>query len=480
MKNTIITLAFISFTLTNINAQKISITTNSEKALDIYKKGWLLEDKLELDEAEKMYHKAINIDSTFALAYMRLAMVKDNYDVRKVQLRNAINHINEVTEGEKLWILARFVFYIPEEDESKEYGYFKKLVELYPNDEMANYLFAYVNLHHGVLKPELAIHHFEKAIELNPNFIKPYNELIYAYIENQDYINAKKVAQTQTQLLPNSVNPLDTYAEIFLRSGEYEKSVSLYRKVLDINSTFPWALMGIATNLNFLNRHYEARVFLSKIDESRLSDYEYRHKWRAYITSYLDEGNFEEAINTLEDQKQETITGKNQREQTFHIYYTFLRKTRLFFENNQAEKALSEYNSWKNHTNEFIDNERTKQLVNNLEMYYNAFHSFSSKDYDKAIEQLNSFKDIIKRETDSYRVLLSRIFLETKQYQKAISILSEANLDNPYNQYWIMIAYQKVGDKEKAKKYKEKILNLNERNNINLSLVRRKTLDFEI
>jgi len=480
MKNIITAIVVIWFTATNINAQKIPITTKSEKALDFYKKGWQLEDKLELDEAEKMYKKAVEIDTTFALGYLRLGMVKDNYDVRRKELKEAAKYIDNVTEAEKLWIKGRMDFYAKGFDGSKEYGYFKKLVELYPNDEMANFLFAFVNLHHGILKPDLAIRHFEKAIELEPNFIKPYNELIYTYLENKNFKNSKKVAKKYIKLLPSSVNPLDTYAEIFMRSGEFKKSIKNYNKVLKIDSQFPWALMGITANMNFLDRHEEGRAYTKSLKENTLTHYEYRHKWKALVTSYLDEGDFDNAIITLEKQKQESVTGRNKREPSFHMYFSFLRKTRFYFENNQSKLGLLEYKKWYKYINESDRSEKSKTRIRNLENYYLAYAAFLNNQLEDASIHLNDFTSTNKGETDASKILLSRILLKKEQIEKAINKIQETNLNNPYNQYWLMIAYKKAGDTKNAKKYRNEILNLNDRNNINLSLVRRKTLETPI
>lgn len=477
MKTKALVLSFVLCFFSNLNAQKIPITTSSKEALSFYKNGWQLENQLRLDEAENMYHKAIDIDSAFALAYLRLAMVKDNYDTRRKYLKQALNLINNVTEPERLWIMARVDFYSTGYDGTKEYGYFKDLLQLYPNDEIANYLFAFVNLHHGVTKPELAIAHYKKAIEINPDFIQPYNELAYAYMENKNFKNAKEITKKYIKLLPNSVNPLDTYAEIFMRSGDYKKSIKYYKKVLKIDQKYPWALIGITANMNFLNKHDEGRKFLERLHDEKLSDYEYRYKWRARVTSYLDEKNFNEAVNTLEEQKQQSIQGKNKREPNFHIYYSYLRKTRFYFEYNEAEQGFEEYKKWNDYVQKNNKNEKTRKRINNLRHYYLAYSALIDNDLLSAQNHLDKFISINQGETDKSKVLLSRIFLAQNAVEKAIAKIEETDLKNPYNQYWLMIAYKKTGDKLNAKMLKNKILNLNEPNNINLSLVRKKTLE---
>ena len=239
MKNIlkIITL-FLFLISSQINAQKIPITSVSKEAVKLYKKGWLLENKLEIAVAEEAYNGAIVLDSTFALAHLRLGMLRDNYDFRRAKLKEAMKSISQVSKGEQLWIKARNAFYGSGNTGDKEYNLFKELVELYPNDEKANYFFGFVNIHHGKHDNKTAIKFYKKAIALNPDYVIPYNELAYAYAGINDFENAKEFAQTSITSLPTSVNPLDTYAEILMRNGEYKKSIKAYNKVLKLMGSF--------------------------------------------------------------------------------------------------------------------------------------------------------------------------------------------------------------------------------------------------
>ena len=451
-------------------AQKIPITSFSKEAILLYKDAWRLENTLKTNAAEEKYKKAIALDSSFALAHYRLAMLRDNYDYRKQKLGDALKFINTVSKGEKLLIQARVDFYLPGYDGSKEYSYVKELVALYPEDEVANYLFGFVNMHHGKSSPKLAIKHYEKAIAINPTYSFAYNELVYAYVDNTDYKNAIRIAKKYTELLPNSVLPLDTYAEIFMRNGEYEESIKQYKNVLKLDAKYPWALMGIAANLNFLNKHKQAREYIDRVAVNGLSDYEYRHKWKAKLVSFLDEGDYANAIKTLEAQKQESISGRNKREPLFHIYYAFLRKTRVYFESKQQDKGIAEYNAWLSYVQKKYKSEKTKKRVLDLENYYKAYAAYLNNNLEEAIKFLDAYEAI--ESTDASKNLRARIYNSQNKYSEAVALLKQTNLNDAYNKYWLAIYLKKAGKIEEAKALKLKILTLNDRNNINLALVR--------
>jgi tetratricopeptide (TPR) repeat protein len=471
----LISLFFILNFSLSTTAQKIPITSNSIDAITYFNTAIELENLFELDQAEDLYNQALSLDSTFAIAHLRLGMLRDNYDFRKVKLKEALKHIDRVSEGEKLLIRARVDFYSDGYDGSKEFEYTKSLVEMYPNDELANYLFGLVNLHHGRNNPNISIEYFEKALDIKSNYLKAQYELTNAYIAIKDYEKAKEIAKKSIDLLPGSVEPLNTYAEIFMRSGNYEESIVQYEKVLEMDNSFPWALMGITANLNFLDKHKEGREYLKRLRGSTLSDYEYRHKWRAKVVSFLDEGDIENAINTLEQQKQESISGKNKREPVFHIYFSHLRKTRLYFENKDFVNGFKQYSEWNKYVDKNIKSEATKTRIKNLGKYYEAYTEYIKGNNTIAINLLSKFSG--EKATDNVKVLLGKIYIAEKKYQAAINKISETDLSNPYNQYWLMLSYKGNNNLLEAKKWKNKVIQLNDRNNIDLAIVRIKSVN---
>lgn len=454
------------------HAQKIPITSNSKEAISYYIKAQEFENFLELDEAEALYNKAIMLDSTFAIAHLRLGMLRNNYDYRNKKLEDALKYVNIISEGEKLLLMARVDFYSRNYDGTKEFEYTKQLVEMHPNDAEANYLFGLVNLHHGRSNPDVSIKYFLKALSLKSNYILAQFELVNAYMTINDYEKAKQITKESIALLPDSVEPLNTYAEIFMRSGNYEESIIQYKKVLEKNSTFPWALMGITTNLNFLNKHAEGRESLKRLEDSTLSDYEYRHKWRAKVVSFLDEGDLINAIHTLEQQKQESLGKKNKREPIFHIYYSYLRKTKLYFENQDFENGLREYILWNKYVQENIKSESTKTRIRSLKSYYDAYASYLKGNNSFTLKILSEIGE--ENQTDDSKILISKVYIKENKYQLAIDKISQTDLSNAYNQYWLMMAYMKNKNIAEAKKWRDKIIQLNDRNNIDLALVRKK------
>jgi tetratricopeptide (TPR) repeat protein len=224
------------------------VTTSSKEALAEFNKGMAYTDVLKIDEAEVAFKKAIKLDSTFAMAYLELALLRDNYDTRKALIAKAMSNLVNVSEAEQLLIRGKNKFYGNSEGES-EFYYYKKLVELYPDDDLANFSFGYINVHHGQHNPDSAIHYYKKAIKINPRVSKYYDRLTEAYLLNQDFENAERSIQKHIDFLPDHENPRISYGEMLLTNHRYEESLKAYEEVLELNSNSPWAIIGSATNL---------------------------------------------------------------------------------------------------------------------------------------------------------------------------------------------------------------------------------------
>lgn len=457
-------------TVEKAKSGKIPVTSKSKEALEFYKKGFELENKLETDIAETAYKEAIKLDSTFALAYIRLGMLRDNYDARRNYIAEAMKYLDKVSDGERLWILGRNAFYGIGKDED-EHGFFEKLVKLYPEDEQANYIYGYLNHHHGVKDLQKAIFHLEKSIKINPKYALPYNDLAYTYMEKNDFENAERIIQSYIKLLPEQANPYDTYAEMLMRTGQYIKSIEMYEKVLSINPIYSWAIMGKAANLNFLNRHTEARKILLKLNKIKLGDYEDRHKWRSNVISFVDEGKLGSAIEVLKEQYKDADERNNLTMQ----YESLSRIVRLHFENKQPTEGLKAYKNLNTFAQTKLSNEDTKKRVLHVGIYYDAYAAYLRDDFDLAKELLAKFESENGSPTDESKILMVFMLIKGKKYDSALEVIKTVDLENPYNIFWMAEVYKLKGDKTAAEKWFGKVATKLEMNNLDYALVRGKT-----
>jgi len=247
-----------------VDTKKIPITTSSEKARDAFLKGrWLL-DNLRLTDAHEYFIKAVEADPDFALAHLRVANTASTNQEFFDALRRAVDESADVSEGEKL-VIAAFQAGVagdPQTQQSK----LEALVALFPEDERAHNLignFLFFNQQNY----ERAISAYRAAIDINPAFATPYNNLGYALRFVGDYAAAEEAFQRYTELIPDQPNPYDSYAELLMKMGRYDESISSYQKALEIDPNFVPSYIGIGNNQMFVGRFEDARSTFSKIDE---------------------------------------------------------------------------------------------------------------------------------------------------------------------------------------------------------------------
>lgn len=178
--------------------KKIPVTTTSKEALKYYRIGLDYADKLLAHEARNYFETAIVLDSSFALGYLGLAQSSPNAKGFFKNFAKAKALINNISEGEKLWILG--VEAGNDGDQVKQNEYYKKLVKLYPGDERSHALLGQ-SYFFGLQQYEKSISSYKKAIDINPEFSPAYNIIGYAYRTLERYDEAEKAFKKYIKLI---------------------------------------------------------------------------------------------------------------------------------------------------------------------------------------------------------------------------------------------------------------------------------------
>jgi len=131
------------------------VTTHSSEAYRHYVDGLDYESKLYFIEAEKSYLKALKFDSTFAMAYYRLALLKRGWEQEKF-IAKAVQYSQKVSQKEKYYI--RSLRALVSGDYTQASKELQKIVEHYPGEKEAYYWLGVISQnvlegHEKVLKP---------------------------------------------------------------------------------------------------------------------------------------------------------------------------------------------------------------------------------------------------------------------------------------------------------------------------------------
>jgi tetratricopeptide (TPR) repeat protein len=275
--------------------QKVPITTSSEEARRLFVEGRDLQEKVRRAEAREHFQQAIAEDDSFALAYLELASVSTSTKEFYESLQKAVAMANQVSRGEYYMILAFHAGVNGRPDE--QFAHLSKLVELYPDDERARTDLG--NWYFARQEWAAAIDQYERAVELDPTFAGPYNQMGYAFRYLDAYAKAEEAFKTYIELIPDEPNPYDSYAEFLMKTGRFEESIATYQKAIDLEPTFAPSYVGIGNDYIFLGRTDKARETFARLEGIAVNDGQRRtaHIWTA--ASYIHDGDTEAALAAL-------------------------------------------------------------------------------------------------------------------------------------------------------------------------------------
>ncbi|MBN2367228.1 MAG: tetratricopeptide repeat protein [Calditrichaeota bacterium] len=445
---------------------KIPITTSSEEALSYFLEGKDLSEKLRLEEAYKFFQKAIGEDPDFALAHLYSSITAPNAEVRLEELENAISLKNHVTEGERLIIEGMEATFSG--SYKKQQDCYRKLVELYPEDEQAYYLLG--NSYFSQHDYNLALGEYRRATEINANFAPVYNQLGYAHKYLGNYQEAEEAFKQYIKLISDDPNPHDSYAELQMKMGKFQKSISLYEKALKIEPEFFNSYIGIATNLNFLGRHKEARQVLKKALEIPHSKERRYYLYYALSVSFVDEGKFDSAKAVLKN-----TSGKDF--SNLHLL-DFVTLTGVINEElGEVEKAENNYKQASEILTEVNLPEDIKNRIKQNLLYHKASLFLRTNDIAEAKKITREFGEKAdstqnRHQLWLYHELLGRIAMKENNFTEALGEFRRSNLENPYNLFRMAQAYYAMGDISKAREFLEKTIHHNTFNSLEYALVR--------
>ncbi len=453
------------------DAGKMPITTNSDEAKTHFLNGRELFEKLRLQESLQPFEKAIEKDSAFALAYFYFAQAQPNQKGFYEQMNNALLLVDKVSEAESNLILG--LQSATNGDPLAERNYYQKVVDAYPQDERAHNFLA--DNYYGQQEYEKAVTEYKKAVEINPNFSPAYNSMGYVnrFMGKND--EAEKAFKKYIELIPEDPNPYDSYAELLMKIGKYEESNEQYSAALKNDSNFWPSYVGIATNLNYLDRHAHARVQCQMLYDIARNDREKRIALFTMAVSFIDEGNWSKAIEKMD--KRYSLAKKI--DDSANMSADLNEIAEILCEMGKGDEAIEKCNmSYKaiqesGLSEEVIENARIGYLN------YEALIALKQGDFKSAKSKAKEYWAAAEEKKNPTQIrscygTMGRIAMEEKDYVKALEYFQKANLQNPYHLYRTAVCYQALGDTENAIAYCEKVVNFNALNSLNYAFCRTK------
>ncbi len=433
------------------------VTTSSLEALRYYTIAVEHGRRAEWDESTLFYKKAVEVDSSFAIAYSKLG--SRYYDMGNITqaLRYsdlAMNLVDKVTEREKYYILGEYY------------------------------------RHRGELKK--AIENYKILAGLYPDDFTAHNNMAFMYQFTREYEKAMEELNETERMAPNSWYVYQIKGLTYSGLGYIDKAIEAFSKALQVSPQQFWSNVGLGTSYLMKGESEKANTQFKKLLDQGENWQAIGEEW--LVMSNLYQGKFNEAAAHIEkgilvNQR----IGNKSGEAWMHIMLSeILKKTNdqnlplkalknavQVWPNSRTKMKLgNEYarlNKF-NEASELLDQleilNAEEQTQNNLANFYRLKGEidFYKQDYTNAIHNLETSKSL----DDDFetRVLLAKIYNRNGQYEKAreeyeyilehqyATLFDALPTMWPLAHYWLAKMHELSGNRDDAIEYYQKFLNL--------------------
>ncbi|MFN0157121.1 MAG: tetratricopeptide repeat protein [Bacteroidota bacterium] len=226
--------------------EETGLTTQSLEARAAYNEGMKHWENFYYTEAKSSFESTVTHDSSFAMAWARLAMVNfstQNDRFAKAEIERAMRLSVSATRKEQLFIRMwerRIEFAMDEAAVIAD-----SLIALYPK-EPEPYVFR-GGLFEQNKNLDAAIKSYQKAVEVDTGYAPAVMQLGYAYSTANEQEKAIATMERYIRLVPGAADPRASYADLLLRVGRYDEALEQYRQSLELKPDYWYSLQQIGT-----------------------------------------------------------------------------------------------------------------------------------------------------------------------------------------------------------------------------------------
>jgi tetratricopeptide (TPR) repeat protein/TolB-like protein len=443
------------------------VTTHSPEAYRFYLEGVDHINKWYFTEAQKSFRKALEFDSTFAMAYYRLAYIEwtEGGQEQIKLIAKAVEYSDKVSWKEKHYIKSMEARLSGNHTQSiKE---LEKIVERYPEEKEAFYHLGMI-YDYLLQESEEAIRQFKKAIEIDPLYKDPYNMLAYTYYDMGDFDKCIWAINKYISLAPDEANPYDIRAGFYAVDGKIDQAIESFKKALEIKPDFFSSLYMLGHMYLFKREYVKAESCYKELSSS--SEKDIRSQGRtalAFIPLY--QGKFKQALEVLDagiaaDRMEQVSDRVEQKVELWNSEKHFL-KAEIYEEKKKLNLALKEA-------------EKSMEIIRRAypnDKYYGQDHYAcllaENDDFDKAEKVAKALKkDIEGKSRWMHRYWLASGYIASARGSLEVSLINfeKAANDAPFfeTEYMLAKAYLESGRLGEAVAVFEKILSRYEGNRV--------------
>ena len=452
---------------------KIPITTASADAKSLYLQALSITDQLRAHDGRVLFEQAVAKDPAFAMAHYNLALVATTPKVFSEQMNAAVALSSNVTEGERLLILALQAR--ANVDQTKSLQYTEQLAAKFPRDERARTALGLA--YFAQQDYEKAAVEFKQAIEIDPSFSPAYNMLGYSYRPLGKNDQAEAAYKEYIRLIPNDPNPYDSYAEFLMKTGRFDESIAQYEKALSIDPHFSGSFVGIAADRMFQGKHDEAIAKAQKLYDTARDDGERRTALLTQAMAYVDAGQPERALQRLDAEYSLDATIAD----TAAMSADAVAMGDVLLDAGSPDAARVKFALARDLIATSSQSANVKADTKLADRYNMARVALAKHDRATSQTEAAAYASGAQAKHNTIRTrqaheLAGLIALDERTFDLAVAEFKQANQQDPFVHYALARAYQGAGDAAKARTWALAAANANILPTLPFAFVRRKAL----
>ncbi len=280
---------------TEPNIELAAVSTSSPEAYRYYLEGIEYQQQFDHAGARNSFRRAVNLDSTFAIAWARLASQSDGEDWRRAK-EAALRFIDHASPLEKLLIRAYGAQ--AEGDQVKASEVLAEAATKYPDNKEILYQLASAQGNMGDTRAAIVTLH--KVLALDRMFKTGWNQLAYNYMRLGDLDSALISVNRYLELAPDEPNPYDSKGDMLASMGLLDSAASYYEKALQIKPDFTMRTITKLSILKMIAGDYGKAESLVKQAMSSPEAFERTAARSQWVYLFLYRGQFKKALEELE------------------------------------------------------------------------------------------------------------------------------------------------------------------------------------
>ena len=407
------------------------VTTHSFDAYKYYQKG--IEEIRRWNFSEGMQHlrEAVQLDSTFAMAYGKLALYMGIFKLldpfsdlsreRKL-VGQAQKYIYKTTDKERRYIEK--IAYLFHRDYKICLDLAKAMARDYPNDKDMWY---FLGLGQDCFAGDYneAIRAYTRALEIDPQAGFIYNVLAYSYSSMNEDDKAISAVRKYISLQPEVINTYDSAFEIYLMAGRYDDAYQVCEEALRVNPQW----------LNFRQMQSYIHLFRGESEAARRLNRDITGLWpSAKFDLIHDLGCFnlyEGKYRAAGSEFQKAVRLAQEERNLEEEIKTRMELGKYYCTSGDFQKAYEEFSAVKRISTEVYTGSYNTWPVRAY--YWAGLTSIYKGDYPEALAYAKRIKDYIESNSydtilmDFHFLLLAEAAVENNDSARADSLLNKVS-----------------------------------------------------